>query len=105
MRRELEYDKDGLTWRSDCLVRVIKQVKSDKRRLVIHLPNDGYLYVSEDLLPVMMKDQANDRHLKTCPKGWAILEPEIWAKLTAIEDFARDWFGYDKDTKLRRQIL
>jgi hypothetical protein len=28
------------------------------------------------------------------------LQKEVWTKLTAIEDFAREWFGYDKETKL-----
>jgi hypothetical protein len=66
---ELDYKKDGLKWRSDCFVRIIKQSDQlHERRLIIHLPNDGYFYVSEDLLPVMMKDQANGRPSRPAPR-------------------------------------
>jgi hypothetical protein len=103
----LEYQKDGLKWRSDYFVKVIrcKNPGETSRRLVLHFPNDGYFYVHESLLPVLSNQRVNERHLNTAAKGWVFLDANVWTKLTALETFAREWFGYDTDKKLQRQIL
>jgi hypothetical protein len=104
---EVEYDRDGLVWRSDyqILIRRQSQMRGQVRRLVLHLPNDGFFYVAESLLPVLLSNRRNERHLKTCSEGWAYLDHIVWPKLAAFEQFARDWFGYDNSKKLRRLIM
>jgi hypothetical protein len=108
---EVEYDRDGLVWRSDYQIHIRRQSQArgqcEVRRLVLHLPNDGFFYVAESLLPVLVSNRRNERHLKTCSEGWAYLDQNVWPKLAAFEQFARDWFGYDNDNskKLRRLIM
>ena len=106
-RQELRYEKDGLVWRSDYFVRVIRGKKPRVliRRLVLHFPNDGFFYVEESLLPILASGHNNERHLEDAAGGWAYLDKEVWTKLTAFEEFARDWFGYGREKKLQRQIL
>jgi hypothetical protein len=102
---ELEYERDGLVWRSDCHVEVLSKGAVPLRRLVLHFPNDGFFYVDESLLPVLAGDQCNDRHENTCREGWAFLDQQVWPKLTAFETFVREWFGYDESNKIQRQIV
>lgn len=73
--------------------------------LVIHLPNDGFFYVAENLLPVLASNRRNARQMQTCSEGWAYLDETVWPKLDPFEDFARSWYGYDAKKKLQRQIL
>jgi len=103
---EVEYDRDGLVWRSDYHIRIQRMADGTMvRKLVIHLPNDGYFYVSEQLLPVLVSGRRNDRHLNTCPEGWAYLDAVVWPKLAPFENWARRWFGFIECQTLRRQIL
>ena len=103
---EVEYNRGGLVWRSDYHIR-IRCMADDTmmRKLVIHLPNDGFFYVDERILPVLVSDRRNDRHLTTCAEGWAFLDAVIWPKLAPFENWARQWFGYRESQTLRRQVL
>lgn len=99
------YQHDGLKWRSDVRVCRERQIGTTVNSLVVHFPNDGFFYVEESLLPVLSSNRDNPKHMKTCPKGWAYLERSLWAELQPFETWARKWFGYDDDKKLKRQIL
>jgi len=102
----MNYNRDGLIWRSDVRTCVLLDNKNVLwKNVVIHLPNDGFFYVEESLLPVLATNCDNDRHRNSCFKGWAYLDSEIWPKLARFENFARDWFGYDSSKKLQRQIM
>ena len=104
--QEVEYDHDGLVWRSDYNIHIRRLTDGTKvRKLVVHLPNDGYFYVDEELLPVLCSSQRNERYIKTCPNGWAYLDKAIWSKLIPFETWARQWFGYTEGQILQRQIL
>ena len=98
----MQYNRDGLTWRSDVRTCVLQDKKNVQwTNVVIHLPNDGFFYVEESLAT----NCDNDRHRNSCFEGWAYLDSEIWPKLARFENFARDWFGYDSSKKLQRQIM
>lgn len=104
----IDYGRDGLIWRSDirvCLL--VDNMDVLWKNLVLYLPNDGFFYVDEALLPVLAKDKRNPRHMNSCSEGWAYLDKCLWPKLIPFEEFARKWFGYDDDDnkKLQRQIL
>ena len=104
----IDYVRDGLIWRSDIRVCLLVDDKDVLwKSLVVHLPNDGFFYVDEALLPMLAKDKRNPRHMNTCSEGWAYLDKCLWPKLILFEEFARNWFGYDGDDnkKLQRQIL
>jgi hypothetical protein len=108
---DVEYDRDGLVWRSDYHIHIRRQSQGagkcecEVRRLVLNLPNDGSLYVAESLLPVLISNRRNERHLMTCCEGWACLDQNVWPKLAAFKQFAHDWFGYDDTKKLWRLIM
>jgi len=101
----MNYNRHGLKWRSD--VRTCGHIDKGVAwtNVVIHLPNDGFFYVEESLLPVVASNRRNERHMNTCSEGWAYLDQQIWPKLAPFEDFARDWFGYGPSKKLQRQIM
>ena len=102
----IDYDRDGLIWRSDIRVCLLVDHKDVLwKNLVVHLPNDGFFYVDEALLPVLAKDKRNARHMNSCSEGWAYLDKCLWPKLFPFEEFARKWFGYDGNKKPQRQIL
>ena len=104
----IDYDRDGLTWRSDIRICLLVDNKDVLwKNFVVHLPNDGFFYVDEGLLPVLATDERNSRHMKSCSEGWAYLDQCLWPKLAPFEIFARQWFGYNDDDnkKLQRQIL
>lgn len=101
----MEYNRDGLIWRSDVRTCVFFRKNVLWKNVVIHLPNDGFFYVEESLLPVLATNRDNDRHRNSCFGGWAYLKTEIWPKLARFENFARDWFGYHSSKKLERQIM
>jgi hypothetical protein len=103
----IDYTRDGLIWRSDVRVCFFKDHKTapNWKNLVVHLPNDGFFYVAESLLPVLAVNKRNVLHLNTCSEGWAYLDKCLWPKLKPFEQFARDWFGYDETNKLQRQIM
>jgi hypothetical protein len=48
---ELQYEHDGLLWRSDWRVlaprKVVDKSLTVEHRLVIHLPNDGFFYADD----------------------------------------------------------
>jgi hypothetical protein len=107
---ELEYEKDGLAWHSDCQIHVRQERRRGGehvcvRRLVLQFPNDGFFYVDESLLDLLARNKHNERHAKNCPDGWAYLNGVVWPKLAAFDTFAREWFGYDASKKLRKQIM
>lgn len=102
----IDYSRDGLDWRSD--IRVCLSVDSRGvmwKNFVVHLPNDGFFYVDESLLPVLATNKRNPKHMNTCSEGWAYLDQCLWPKLMPFEQFARQWFGYDDTKKLQRQIM
>jgi hypothetical protein len=104
----IDYVRDGLIWRSDIRVCLLVDHKDVLwKHFLVHLPNDGFFYVNEALLPVLAKDKRNARHMNTRSEGWAYLDKCLWPKLIPFEKFARKWFGYDNDDnkKLQRQIL
>jgi hypothetical protein len=102
----LDYDRDDLIWRSDFRICISYDNKKNVyNNLVINLPNDGFFYVNESLLPVLAVDRRNKRHMNTCSEGWAYLDHSVWPKLERFEQFAREWYGYDDTKKLQRQIL
>lgn len=83
-------------WRSD--IRVCLLVDNNDvlwKNIVVHLPNDGFLYVDEALLPVLANDRRNPRHMNDCSEGWAYLDKCLWPKPVPFEDFTRKWFGHD----------
>jgi hypothetical protein len=104
---ELQYEHDSLFWRSNWRVLVPGKVVGKKlvveHRLVIRLPNNGFFYVEESVLPIKKSGIENDRHTER--EGWAIVDPEAWTELGPFEIIARKWFGYNDDQKLRRMIL
>lgn len=72
-----------------------------EHRLVIHLPNDGFVYVEgsvESVQRIKKTGVVNDRHEQR--NGWALVEPEAWDKLAPFEESARQWFGYASDQKI-----
>jgi hypothetical protein len=102
----VDYDRDGLTWRSDYRIVISHDSKNNVwKNLVVHLPNDGFFYVDESLLPVLAGGRRNVRHMNTCSEGWAYLDQCLWPKLERFEKFAREWYGYNDTQKLQRQIL
>jgi hypothetical protein len=102
----MNYNRDGLIWRSDVRTCVLRDNKNVLwKNVVIHLPNDGFFYVEESLLPVLATNRRNERHMNTCSEGWAYLDHQLWPKLAPFENFARNWFNYDPSKKLQRQIM
>lgn len=102
----IDYDRDGLIWRSDIRVCLLVDNKDVLWKIfVVNIPNDGFFYVDEALLPVLASDKRNARHMNNCSEGWAYLDKCLWPKLIPFEEFARKWFGYDGHDKLQRQIL
>jgi hypothetical protein len=101
----MNYNRDGLIWRSDVRMSILDDNNVDWKNVVIHLPNDGFFYVEESLLPVLATNCRNERHMKTCSEGWAYLDSQVWPKLARFEIFACNWFGYDPSKKLQRQIM
>ena len=60
----IDYSRNGLIWRSDIRVCLLVDHKDVLwKNLVVHLPNDGFFYVDEALLPVLAKDKRNARHM------------------------------------------
>jgi hypothetical protein len=101
----IDFERDGLKWRSDYRICQLTDTQGVWNNLVIHLPNDGFFYVAENLLPVLASNRRNAQHMQTCSEGWAYLEQTVWPELDPFEDFARAWYGYDAEKKLQRQIL
>jgi hypothetical protein len=102
----MNYDHDGLIWCSDIRMCVLRDNKNVLwKNVVIHLPNDGFLYVDESRLPVLAANRRNECHLNTYSEGWAYLDQHVWSKLVPFEDFSRKWFGYGPSKKLQRQIM
>jgi hypothetical protein len=99
----IDFERDGLKWRSDYRICQLTDTQGVWNNLVIHLPNDGFFYVAENLLPVLASRNARD--MQTCSEGWAYLEQTVWPELDPFEDFARAWYGYDAEKKLQRHIL
>lgn len=101
----VNYKRDGLEWRSDFRIFVVYDGKgTSKKSLTLHLPNDGFFYVAESLLPVLASGRVNDKD-PDHRDGWAFLDQCLWPKLEHFEKYARKWFGYDEEKKLRRQVV
>jgi hypothetical protein len=104
---ELQYDHDGMLWRSDWRVlvprKVVDKILTVEHRLVIRLPNDGFFYVEESVLDIKKSPVKNDRHGQR--DGWALVNPEAWENLDPFVQFARRWFRYTHNQKLHRQIM
>jgi hypothetical protein len=101
---ELQYEHDGLLWRSDWRVlaprKVVDKNLTVEHRLVIHLPNDG---VEKSVLNIKKSRVKNDRHGQR--DEWALVHPEAWEYLDPFVQFARKWFEYTGDQRLHRQIM
>ena len=66
----VDYDRDGLTWRSDFRICISYDNNAVQwKRLVLHFPNDGFFYVDEKLLPVLASNRRNEKHMGTCSNG------------------------------------
>ena len=102
---EVQFERDGLKWRSDYRICILEDCRGSWANLFIHLPNDGFFYVEESLLDVLKSDCPNIRHENACREGWAYLEASVWPKLKDFETFACTWYGYDDNAKLEHQIL
>ncbi|KAL3898751.1 MAG: hypothetical protein SGARI_006605, partial [Bacillariaceae sp.] len=77
------FDHDGFEWQGS--VRIVKErmkiskgVRTNVRKLLLHMPNDGFFYLEEHLFPVKegKTDMVNGNHMANCPDGWAVLQPE-----------------------------
>lgn len=108
-RNIIVFDHHRLSWRSGVEI----FVQSNQKTLVVHLPNDGYLYIPDGEMEVVQQAKPNDRH-PTEPNGWAVLKTS--RRQSAMEDlegftiFADQWFGlipYEKTvlySVMRRRI-
>lgn len=110
---EFEYELDGLTWSCEYFVKTWESRAGNlMKKLVIHLPNDGFFYVNEEAMSdfvgkIKKVGQKNNRHKKTnCYEGWTVMEKTIWDKLKPFENFMVKWCGeeYDQD-RVEKTVL
>jgi hypothetical protein len=91
---EINYDHHEFMWRSSYFA----AARDVQNTLVIHLANDGYLYIHDDsMLPVQL-EKASESHTRD-PLGWAVFKPQrresAMAELQPFTDFAEAWFEGD----------
>jgi len=95
------YYHAGTRWRSSYFIKV----NQGEMKLIVHLANDGYLYMTPALLGEF-KEVANNRHRQNAPNGWLIFEnktkkhpdgkrEEFYGALNDFRLFAKAWFGTD----------
>ena len=100
--RVFEYFSDELKWECEYSVNVRESANGNtgntRKKLVIHLPNDGYFYINgvqmeEFLGKVKRANVPNNRHRSTCHQGWSLLDKNVWGKIGPFETFMGSWFG------------
>ena len=103
------FSHDGARWRADTRIKLtnlhINGTPVLEKKLIVHLPNDGIISLKDGLYQVGKTNLTNNEHGWTCPQGWALLKPEVWAKLQPFEEWARKWYGYPPGQKLQKQVL
>jgi hypothetical protein len=81
-------------WRSSYFV----AARDAQNTLVIHLANDGYLYIHDAAMVAVQLEKPNDRHTRD-PPGWVVFKPQrrepAMAELQPFTDFAKAWFEGD----------
>jgi hypothetical protein len=104
---ELHYEYDGLQLRSDWRVIAAHKVSPGdavvERRVVIHLPSDGFFHVEASAMSTKKTGVVNEGDDER--REWALVEQEVWDQLAPFEVFARQWFEYMDGQKLRHMIL
>jgi hypothetical protein len=68
-RNIIHYEHHRLSWRSDYSI----SVRTDRKTLVVHLTNDGFLCIPDSEMESVQVEKTNDRH-PTEPDGWAVLK-------------------------------
>jgi hypothetical protein len=91
-RNVIEYNHHGLQWRSSYFV----STRTKQKTLIVHLANDGYIYIPDTAMVTTRLETPNDRH-PTEPVGWAVFKTARRdAALQELNDFvafADSWFG------------
>eukprot|EP00978_Attheya_sp_CCMP212_P022515 scaffold67214_cov53-Attheya_sp.AAC.4 len=95
---QINYDHHDVMCRSSYFV----AARDAQNTLVIHLANDGYLYIHDAAMvavPVQL-EKTNDRHTQDpLGLGWAVFKPQqhesAMAELQPFTDFAKGWFKGD----------
>ena len=80
----IDFERDGLKWRSDYRICQLTDTQGVWNNLVIHLPNDGFFCVAESLLPVLASNRRNARHMQTCREGLGLPGPNCLAKVGSL---------------------
>jgi hypothetical protein len=87
----IHYEHHGSSWRSSEFI----SVRADQKTLVVHLANDGYLYIHDQEMETVQIGKPNDRQ-PTEPRGWAVLKTSrresAFNQLQDFEIFAGSWF-------------
>ena len=100
-RNIIHYEHHRLSWRSDYFI----SVRADQKTLVVHLANDGFLYIPDGEMESVQVEKPNDRH-PTERHGWAVLKSSRReSALKELEDFtlfADQWFG---SLEYRKMVL
>jgi hypothetical protein len=101
-RNIIHYEHDHLSWRSDYFI----SARADRKTLVVHLANDGFLYISDKDMESVQLGKPSDRH-PTDPDGWAGLKTSrreaAWKELEDFTLFADKWFG--SSVEYRKMVL
>jgi len=93
------YRHAGTRWRSSYFIKY----SGDEIKLIVHLANDGYLYMPPTLLGEFAA-VTNERHMQSTPTGWLVFKnksekhpggkrQEFYAALNDFRVFANAWFG------------
>jgi hypothetical protein len=91
-RNAIEFHHHELEWRSSYFV----STRTKQKTLIVHLANDGYIYIPDTTMASTRLEALKDRH-PTEPLGWAVLK--IDRRDTALQElnhfvaFANSWFG------------
>jgi hypothetical protein len=99
------YDHAGVQWRSSYFIKTWTRRGVYQKKIIVHLANDGYLYMNPALMGAT-DDVQNDRHQNTTPAGWMVFKTkteqnpggkreEIYEALKDFRSFAEAWFGTD----------